>query len=83
MVAAYIDWKENASQSTNNNFYVVRPESDVCRRPILTYRNGPRTDRIILFIMVMLDISTNGLSEVISSHTNRSGTHQNPNLKWI
>ena len=33
--------------------------------------------------MVILDIPTNGLSEVISGHTTRSGTHKNSNLKWI
>ena len=26
-------------------------ESDVCRRQILTYKDGPRTERIKIFIM--------------------------------
>ena len=29
------------------------PESDVCRRQILTYKDDPRTERIKIFIMVL------------------------------
>ena len=29
------------------------PESDVCRRQILTYKDDPRTERIKIFIMTI------------------------------
>ena len=29
------------------------PESDVCRRQILTYKDDPRTERIKLFVMIV------------------------------
>ena len=28
-------------------------ESDVCKRQILTYKDGPRTERIYIFLMAL------------------------------
>ena len=32
---------------------IYTSESDVCRRQILTYKDGPRTERIKIFLMVV------------------------------
>ena len=33
--------------------HLYTSESDVCRRQILTYKDGPRTERIKIFLMVV------------------------------
>ena len=44
----WISWKYQPFQCGNR---LYTSESDVCRRQILTYKDGPRTERIKIFIM--------------------------------